>query len=156
MTFLKPKTETNIYLRFQLKFENLISKLRTKTENGFQNSDSMSHQNNDSFLQFFKYFALQNIQTNSLSKYRPDSEIIGTFSFCQKLTPGFSELGPKLTVLKAQVMAKVDYHMDQNGRSGVKSGRLQKIRVDGHFNPAPSCNFGMDGRRNLIFVLKCS
>ena len=44
------------------------------------------------------------------------------------------ELGPKWTVLKAQVMAKVDYHMDQSGRSGVKSGRLQGFKVDDHFN----------------------
>ena len=46
------------------------------------------------------------------------------------------ELGPKWTVLKARVMAKVYYKMDQSGRSGVKSGRLQGFRVDGHFNPA--------------------
>ena len=60
-------------------------------------------------------------------------------------------------------LAKVDYQMDQSGRSGVKSGRLQEFKVDGHFNPAhfnpvmrydhPLCaktvHFGLDPEQDI-------
>ena len=45
------------------------------------------------------------------------------------------EFGLKSTVLKTQVVAKMDYQMDQSGRCVVKGGRLQGFRVDDCFNP---------------------